>query len=322
MKKNCTFLFFWLTVLSASAQNYNNILNYNNNGTPVNGIKIKTNLPFTPGTQMPTITIQGFNYGSRQTIGLTLVYYIYSGGSNFYDPANYYFYTSQITSFGTYAPPVSLSNENGYVVIYINDRPYYQRFTVSVYAQGMSEQAGWFQGWSAADETLTGTKTVLVPYATTLAGDITVPGNGLWSSNGNLSLGTTDAKGYMLAVNGNIHSRQVNVDLNGWNDYVFNRGYRLKTLSAISAYIDKNHHLPDIPSGQEMIKNGLDVGEMNKLLMKKVEELTLYLIENDKQMTAQNAKLAKLGERNIKQQRQINELLSAVKSLTPKPAKK
>jgi len=296
MKNIYMLLIFCLAVVTVKAQNYNNILNYSYDATPVNGIKIKTNLPFTPGTQMPTITIQGYNYGSRQTIGLTLVYYIYSGGSNYNDPANYFFYTSQITSFGTYTPPVSLSNENGYVVIYINDKPYYQRFTVSAYAQGMSEQAGWFQGWSAADEPLTGTKTVLIPYAATLAGNVTTPGNGLWSSNGNLSLGTTDSKGYMLAVNGNIHSRQVNVDLNGWPDYVFDPAYSLQPLDKIKAYIAQNHHLPEIPSEQQIARDGLNLGEMNKFLVKKVEELTLYLIKKDREIKMQNQRIARLEE--------------------------
>ncbi|MFI5161966.1 MAG: hypothetical protein ACHQHN_11850 [Sphingobacteriales bacterium] len=105
-----------------------------------------------------------------------------------------------------------------------------------------------------------------------------------YDSNGNVGIGTINTNGYQLAVNGNIHARQVNVDLNNWNDYIFSPGYPLKTLSEVKTYIDKNHHLPDIPSEQEMVKNGLNVGEMNKLLVKKVEELTLYLIEQNKRI--------------------------------------
>jgi hypothetical protein len=62
---------------------------------------------------------------------------------------------------------------------------------------------------------------------------------------------------------------------------VFKKDYRLPSLSEVKAYIDRHQHLPEIPSEREMVKNGLDVSEMNKLLMKKVEELTLYLIEKD-----------------------------------------
>jgi hypothetical protein len=68
----------------------------------------------------------------------------------------------------------------------------------------------------------------------------------------------------------------------------------LRPLSEVKTYIDQNQHLPEIPSEQEMVKNGLDVGEMNKLLMKKVEELTLYLIENQKQVQKQQAEINEL----------------------------
>jgi len=96
--------------------------------------------------------------------------------------------------------------------------------------------------------------------------------------SGNVGVGTLNPD-QKLSVNGIIHAKSVLIDLNGWNDYVFKKSYRLRPLSEVKAYIDQNQHLPEVPSEQEMVKNGLDVGEMNKLLMKKVEELTLYLIE-------------------------------------------
>ena len=68
-------LFFINTV---RAQNYPNLINYNLNGTPTHGVKIITNLPFLPGSQMPTISIKGYDYSTAQVIDLTLVYYIYS----------------------------------------------------------------------------------------------------------------------------------------------------------------------------------------------------------------------------------------------------
>jgi len=68
------------------------------------------------------------------------------------------------------------------------------------------------------------------------------------TSNGNVGIGTTNPGAYMLAVNGNVHARQVNVDITGWGDYVFKKDYPLMPLSAVKTYVDKNHHLPDIPS--------------------------------------------------------------------------
>src|SRR6476659_8173141 len=89
----------FIGVLPADAQNYPNLLNYNLNSAPVNGVKIKTNLPFTPTTQMPTIIIEGNNFGTGEPIGLILTYYTSSGGSGDY------FHQPQITSFSKHAPP-------------------------------------------------------------------------------------------------------------------------------------------------------------------------------------------------------------------------
>ena len=99
--------------------------------------------------------------------------------------------------------------------------------------------------------------------------------------SGNVGIGTINPGSYRLAVNGGIHSQSVNVDLTGWSDYVFKKEYTLPSLADVKTYIDQNHHLPDMPSEQEVIKNGINLGEMNKLLTKKVEELTLYLIDKD-----------------------------------------
>jgi hypothetical protein len=69
-----------------------------------------------------------------------------------------------------------------------------------------------------------------------------------------------------------------------WPDYVFNENYRLSALSDVEQFIQKNHHLPDIPSEKEVKVNGIDVAEMDGLLLKKIEELMLYTIEQQKQL--------------------------------------
>jgi len=125
--------------------------------------------------------------------------------------------------------------------------------------------------------------------------------------NGNVGIGTPtpDAK---LTVNGTIHSKAVIVDLNIFPDYVFNKDYVLPTLTEIKTYIDENHHLPEMPSAAEVKKDGLNLGEINSLLTKKVEELTLYLIEKDKQIKNISADKKEQQEINKSQQLQINEL--------------
>jgi len=116
-------------------------------------------------------------------------------------------------------------------------------------------------------------------------------------ASGNMGIGTISPSGFKLAVKGNVHAEQVNVDMNNWADYVFKKDYILPSLNEVKTYIDKNQHLPEIPSAGQIEKDGLNLGEMNKLLVKKVEELTLYLIEKDKEVKEQNEKINRLEAR-------------------------
>jgi hypothetical protein len=84
---------------------------------------------------------------------------------------------------------------------------------------------------------------------------------------------------FRIDHDGITYAKKMIIELTGWPDYVFRPTYRLRPLSEVKAYIDQNHHLPEMPSDKEVEAKGLDVSEMNKLLTKKVEELTLYLIE-------------------------------------------
>lgn len=283
MKKYLLIFVFFFTMLS-NAQNYNNIVNYSINGTPVNGVKIKTNLPFLPVSQMPTISIKGYNYGNSEPIDLTIVYYVYYSGLDSGDSSTFYFHAPKMSSSGSYTPSVFLSNENGKVVIFINDKSYYQRFTVSAFAQNMAETSDWFQGWTAVDEPITGIKTVEIPYQNRFKGNVYLSGGGIWNADGNVGIGTMspDEK---LTVKGKIHTQEVRVDMAGplVPDYVFAKDYKLKSLQEVEDYINENKHLPEIPSAQDIEKNGLMLAEMNMSLLKKIEELTLYMIEMKKE---------------------------------------
>jgi hypothetical protein len=115
------------------------------------------------------------------------------------------------------------------------------------------------------------------------------------TSTGNVGIGTTTPD-QLLAVAGTIHSKEVKVDLAGWPDYVFKPKYKLPSLANVKAYIDQNHHLPDMPSESEVAKDGINLGELVKLQTKKIEELTLYLLEKDQQVKAQEQRLKKLEE--------------------------
>ena len=99
------------------------------------------------------------------------------------------------------------------------------------------------------------------------------------SYSGEVAIGTTSVpSGYKLAVDGHIRTREIRVDQDTWPDYVFEEGYDLPTLEEIQKHIQENGHLPNVPSAQEVQENGIEVGAMNKLLLEKIEELTLYVI--------------------------------------------
>jgi|GEM_PF-751529 len=102
---------------------------------------------------------------------------------------------------------------------------------------------------------------------------------------GNLGLGTqTIPSGYKLAVKGNLIAEKIVVKTStAWPDFVFKKDYKLPSLNEVEQFIFENSHLPEIPSAKEVASNGQDIGEMNRLLLKKVEEITLYLIELKKE---------------------------------------
>ncbi|MEP0986842.1 hypothetical protein [Ekhidna sp.] len=110
---------------------------------------------------------------------------------------------------------------------------------------------------------------------------------------GNVGIGTTSPS-HKLEVNGTIRSKEVKVEAANWPDYVFEPDYDLRSLEETAAYIKSNKHLPEIPSAKEMEANGVQLGEMNMLLLKKIEELTLYQIEMMNLIKAQQKEIEKL----------------------------
>jgi len=101
---------------------------------------------------------------------------------------------------------------------------------------------------------------------------------------GNVGIGNTnpDAK---LAVTGQVHAQEVKVSVVvPGPDYVFEKNYKLPTLEELKVYINQNKHLPGVPTAAEMEKNGVLLGEMNMVLLKKVEELSLYVIELERRL--------------------------------------
>lgn len=96
--------------------------------------------------------------------------------------------------------------------------------------------------------------------------------------------GRPDTEDYALKINGKVWSHEVEVRVTDWWDEVFDKSYELMPLLQLEKYIETNNHLPDMPSEENVLKNGIELGEMNALLLKKVEELTLYIIEQKKRL--------------------------------------
>lgn len=131
---------------------------------------------------------------------------------------------------------------------------------------------------------------------------------------GNVGIGTLSPK-EALSVNGNIRCRQVKVETANWPDYVFRPTYVLTPLSELRAFIEANHHLPDVPTEGEIERSGQNLGEMNKVLLKKIEDLTLYLLEKNDQDE-------KLELRLLAQQKAIDLLTLKVSQLTRRSSSK
>lgn len=121
------------------------------------------------------------------------------------------------------------------------------------------------------------------------------------TTQGNVGIGTlTPAE--KLSVNGNIRCKKVTVTLNGWADYVFEKDYELIPLPQLEKFIQLNKHLPDVPSAREVEEHGLDLGNNQATLLKKIEELTLYVIEQNKEIKSLEEKNKMLSNAATAQQ--------------------
>jgi Bacterial Ig domain len=150
--------------------------------------------------------------------------------------------------------------------------------------------------------------------ATSLTGRWQYAGGVVYDSTDAIAIGTSNPQGYKLAVNGTAIFTKVRVKTAGtWPDYVFKKGYQLPDLQELEAYLSKYRHLPGIASGADVEKDGIDVGDEQAALLKKVEELTLYLIDENKALKQQNGQLSEQKTRLDKQQQEIDELKKLIR---------
>jgi hypothetical protein len=119
--------------------------------------------------------------------------------------------------------------------------------------------------------------------------------NGATAGSGSVGIGVTSIEaGVKLAIAGKVTCKEIEVKLTGFPDYVFASDYKLRSLYDVENFINLNKHLPDVPSAAEITSKGMNVGDMNATLMQKVEELTLYMINLQKENDALKARVSNL----------------------------
>ncbi|MBI2273958.1 MAG: hypothetical protein HYU70_09195 [Bacteroidetes bacterium] len=123
-----------------------------------------------------------------------------------------------------------------------------------------------------------------------LAGDLGFTESGVTGGRmvikkgGNVGIGTTSPSEKFsvngnISANGDIIAKRIRITQTGWSDYVFDQDYKLRSLSSLEAFIKENKHLPEVPSANEVEEKGISVGDNQALLLKKIEEMTLYIIQ-------------------------------------------
>lgn len=121
------------------------------------------------------------------------------------------------------------------------------------------------------------------------------------NADGKIVIGTTNTPaGYLLFVEQGILTEKVKVALKSsaeWSDYVFADDYNLRSLPEVEAFVKDNKHLPGVPSAQEVADNGIDVARMDAVLLEKIEELTLHLIDMNKKMQAMQQRINELEKK-------------------------
>jgi len=150
------------------------------------------------------------------------------------------------------------------------------------------------------------------PLAFKSNGDVILASN-LRASSGNVGIGTTtpDSK---LSVNGNIRAKEIKLETSNWPDYVFGENYRQLSLKEVEAFIKANGHLPRLKSAEAYEKEGVNMMELNQKLLEKIEELTLYTISQDEQISGQANKIKKLEE-ELKSVEKLEKELEMIKTL-------
>jgi hypothetical protein len=129
----------------------------------------------------------------------------------------------------------------------------------------------------------------------------------LVDESGNVGIGVFNP-GYKLHVNGQVRASSFVADGNTWADFVFDSSYQLPSLAEVKNYINQHHHLPEVPSAEKVKKDGVNLNDNQVLLLKKIEELTLYVIEQNEKQQLFEKELKAIREENAALKTEVKEL--------------
>jgi hypothetical protein len=218
---------------------------------------------------------------------------------------------------------VTADLQNG-LLLYNTDSSVFQFYNGSAWnTVGAGVNSGAVLGWSSGGNTGTNpatnfigtTDTERLVFRTDDIERMTI------LSSGAIGIGTSvmPASDAQLAVNGTVYTTKVHVTQSGWPDYVFDKGYSLPNLASVEKYIRLHRHLPGMISADEVRQQRLDLGDNQSALLKKIEELTLYLIEEHKKADDQQKEIERLREQNKRlddQQKEIDQLKAMLEKVT------
>ncbi|GHE56682.1 hypothetical protein [Roseivirga thermotolerans] len=131
---------------------------------------------------------------------------------------------------------------------------------------------------------------------------------------GNVGIGMSSPN-EKLEVNGTIRSKKVKVEATGWPDYVFSSHYKLRPLKELEQFVQQNQHLPEVPSAKEIEANGQDLGDIQVVLLKKIEELTLYLIQENNENSNLKEQITRVEGENQELREVLEELKKEIEAI-------
>jgi hypothetical protein len=208
--------------------------------------------------------------------------------------------SERMTIYSSADPVVTLYHVNGTTtaptpIVAGNNLGYYE---FGGYDGTTSQRASWITGVATQAWTSTA-RGAGIAFSTTPDNSTTIAERMRIDQFGNVGIGTTNTQGYLLAVNGNaIFTKVVVKPYANWPDYVFVPGYKLAPLDSVSNYVRENGHLPGIVPADSVEKNGLDLGDNQTAMLKKIEELTLYIIQQNKEMADLKERVKNLETHN------------------------